>query len=1063
MKLEKALLDFDSNQEKMLSHLRIQLGQQQDDMIGKINLSWKTVSEKLNDVSTLKSAGNFMAPKSVTAISHVKKEELRMKGIKSPSKLFSPKYLSPASIKELNENLSASKRVHFVNSIVILSKDRDTKKYVSSTNVCKHDLGKITGGNKEVKEQGNEEDEMETDIEVEKVIEEEESVFKTDEEVKEILEEDKDDENFKSFPTMKELSHHECQPDRFVDTDNPNHVYKLKKAPYGLKQLYANVDTPMVEKSKLDEDKAGKTVDPSHYHGMIGTLLYLISILWMRSQLTDYGLGFNKILMYCDNKSPIALYCNNVQHSRSKHNDIRFYFIKEHVENGVIKLYFVNTEYQLADIFTNALSKGRIEFLINKLGMQSFSPKTLKQLADEVEEYQNQRNLPRDIPLVSVEVLSQNQRNLPRDIPLVSVEVLRVCNMRHASALDFASRESQTSAILVEVEVEIEHLLDGGNRREIFKTVGLRWVPTGNIFTSSTTKVDSEPPNGSNENITNQNKCEQTLDVSAGTLDLSACTSLNSKEEGIRVCSELGLYDHNNEQSSSKLVPKVVPPPDKTATSRQVLELLFHHHITMLRYDGDECDKGRIPTKIELTVEQSQQGVSNDFLRSDDKAEDDKPTDDIGSKTVIEPVNKEDQAYSDDLARLISQEKEVGDAMDSLSKEFEQGCMNQRGAIKAGSTNSFNIVSNPINATKDTVELRSTGIFTSAYYDDLDTFTSPVQSVGAKADFNNMESSTVVYKNKKDERGIVVRNKARLVAQGYRQEERIDYDEVFAPVARIEAIRIFLAFVSFMRFIIYQIDVMSALLYVRIEEEVYVSQPPGFIDLQFLNKVNQSEEGIFISQYKYVVEILKKHDFSSVRTTSIPIETQKPLVQDEEAADVDVNLYRSMIRSLMYLAASKPEIMFAFCACSRFQVTPKLSHLHAVKQIFRYLKGQSKLGLWYPRGSPFDLEAYLNSDYAGANLYKRSTTREKTKSNADFHQIVDFLTSSFIHHALTVSPTIYASNVEQFWNTTISQTINNEKQSHATIDGKTVVIIKSLVRRDLIFTDGNGITCLTNA
>ncbi|GJS87995.1 hypothetical protein Tco_0770631 [Tanacetum coccineum] len=108
-------------------------------------------------------------------------------------------------------------------------------------------------------------------------------------------------------------------------------------------------------------------------------------VLWMRSQLTDYGFGFNKIPMYCDNKSAIALCCNNVQHSRSKHIDIRFHFIKEHVENGVIELYFVNTEYQLADIFTKALGRERIEFLINKLGMRSFTPDTLKQLADEVE------------------------------------------------------------------------------------------------------------------------------------------------------------------------------------------------------------------------------------------------------------------------------------------------------------------------------------------------------------------------------------------------------------------------------------------------------------------------------------------------------------------------------------------------------------------------------------------------------------------------------------------------------------------------------------------------------
>nr|GFA44216.1 uncharacterized mitochondrial protein AtMg00810-like [Tanacetum cinerariifolium] len=121
------------------------------------------------------------------------------------------------------------------------------------------------------------------------------------------------------------------------------------------------VDTPMVEKSKLDEDKEGKHVDLLHYHGMIGTLLYLTA--------SRPDLQFS--ICMC---------------ARSKHIDIRYHFIKKHVEKGVIKLYFVNTEYQLADIFTKALARERIEFLINKLGMQSFTPETLKLLADEVEE-----------------------------------------------------------------------------------------------------------------------------------------------------------------------------------------------------------------------------------------------------------------------------------------------------------------------------------------------------------------------------------------------------------------------------------------------------------------------------------------------------------------------------------------------------------------------------------------------------------------------------------------------------------------------------------------------------
>ncbi|GKA86731.1 putative ribonuclease H-like domain-containing protein, partial [Tanacetum coccineum] len=361
----------------------------------------------------------------------------------------------------------------------------------------------------------------------------------------------------------------------------------------------------------------------------------------------------------------------------------------------------------------------------------------------------------------------------------------------------------------------------------------------------------------------------------------------------------------------------------------------------------------------------------------------------------------------------------------------------------------------------------STGIFAGAYND---------EDVGRQADLNNLETTMnepkkviqaledpswieamqeellqfklqKVSRNKKDERGIIVRNKARLVAQGYTQKEGIDYDEVFAPVARIEAIRLFLAYASYMGFIMYQMDVKSAFLYGTIEEEVYVSQPPGFEDPHFPDKVykvekalyglhqaprawyktlstyllenrfrrgtidktlfikkdksdillvqvyvddiifgstkktlclefehimnkrfqmsymgeltfflgqqvQQKENGIFISQDKYVADILKKFHYVTVKTKSTPMEPNKALVKDEEADNVDVHIYRSMIGSLMYLTTSRPDITFAVCACARFQVTPKTLHLHAVKRIFRYLKGQPKLGLWYPRDSP---------------------------------------------------------------------------------------------------------------
>nr|GEW88511.1 hypothetical protein [Tanacetum cinerariifolium] len=210
-----------------------------------------------------------------------------------------------------------------------------------------------------------------------------------------------------------------------------------------------------------------------------------------------------------------------------------------------------------------------------------------------------------------------------------------------------------------------------------------------------------------------------------------------------------------------------------------------------------------------------------------------------------------------------------------------------------------------------------------------------------------------VFRNKNDERGMVVKNKAQIVAQGHAQEEGMDYEEVFALVARIEAIRLFLAYSSFMGFMVYQMGIKSAFLYGTIKEE--------------------KSDGILISHDKYVTEILRKFGLNDGKSASTPIDTEKPLLKDPDDEDVDVHTYRSMIGLLMYLTSSRPDIMFAVCACAHFQVTPTALHLHAVKRIFRYLKGKPHLGLWYPKDSPFNLVAYSDSDFAGASLDMKST------------------------------------------------------------------------------------------
>nr|GEX01379.1 hypothetical protein [Tanacetum cinerariifolium] len=346
-----------------------------------------------------------------------------------------------------------------------------------------------------------------------------------------------------------------------------------------------------------------------------------------------------------------------------------------------------------------------------------------------------------------------------------------------------------------------------------------------------------------------------------------------------------------------------------------------------------------------------------------------------------------------------------------------------------------------------------------------------------------------VIKNKKDERGIVIRNKARLVAQRHTQEEGIDYEEVFTQVASIEAIRLFLAYASFMGFTVYQMDVKSVFLYGTIDEEVYG--------------------------------------------------------KDKTGKDVDLHNYRSMIGSLMYLTASRPDIMFAVYACARHQLTPKECHMHVVKRIFRYLKGHPKLGLWYPKESPFDLVAYSDSEYGGATQDRKSTTGgcqfwgsayherlclreshhlyyfcksnylwlgyrnlsywgvlrilmislrliplayfplldqpvptarlafcdyhdmiailEKYEHNIDLHQIVDFVEASHIRYALTINPTVYVSHIRQFWSTARIETTDEGTKILATVDGKPRTISESSIRRNLKLNDEAGISSLPDA
>ncbi|GJS81528.1 putative ribonuclease H-like domain-containing protein [Tanacetum coccineum] len=456
-------------------------------------------------------------------------------------------------------------------------------------------------------------------------------------------------------------------------------------------------------------------------------------------------------------------------------------------------------------------------------------------------------------------------------------------------------------------------------------------------------------------------------------------------------------------------------------------------------------------------------------------------------------------------------EKEATEQSDVVMKEFEAQCnmqLLQGKATITRSTNSLNTVSTPVSTAsalrtsdnvgpsfvplggsfpfdvndfpddplmsdlEDTAEIQNTNIFGSAYDDDLDTYNYPFpdQVMGAEADFNNLEPSTIVslipttrvhsihpknqiirdlksavqtrgmskknsrehamisyiqkqrrtnhkdfqnclfacflsqqepikiaqalndeswveamqeellqfkiqkvwtlvdlpygkkaigtkwvYINKKDERGIVVRNKARLVAQGYKQEEGIDYNEVFASVARIEAIGLFFAYASFMNFLVYQMDVKSAFSMVLLKRRYMLANLQVLWIQNFQKKFTKWRKPYMV--YTKLLELGGK----GLANLQVSVDPDFPTkLQGGEALYVQHH--------------ASPDIMISVCACSRFQVQPKVSHLNAVKRIFRYVKGRPKLGLWYPKDSPFILEAFSDSDYAGASLDRKSTT-----------------------------------------------------------------------------------------
>nr|GEV38093.1 putative reverse transcriptase domain-containing protein [Tanacetum cinerariifolium] len=266
------------------------------------------------------------------------------------------------------------------------------------------------------------------------------------------------------------------------------------------------------------------------------------------------------------------------------------------------------------------------------------------------------------------------------------------------------------------------------------------------------------------------------------------------------------------------------------------------------------------------------------------------------------------------------------------------------------------------------------------------------------------------------------------------REEEIDDEEVFAPVARIEAIRLFLAYASFMGFMVYQMDVKSAFLYGTIKEEVYVRQPPGFEDPDHPDKFTKWSR--HFTAYIKLLELDRK-------AASPPIDTEKPLLKDPDGKDVDVHTYRLMIGSLMYLTSSRPDIMFAQTVVATSST--EAEYVAAASCCAQVLWIQNQL-LDYGFAETHNMVTYLTKSYASDGI----------------NQIIDFLNRSSIKYALTVNPNIYVACIKQFWTIVAVKKVNDVISLQALVDKKKVVVTKATIREVLRLDDAEGVECLLN-
>ncbi|GJV13280.1 retrovirus-related pol polyprotein from transposon TNT 1-94 [Tanacetum coccineum] len=791
-------------------------------------------------------------------------------------------------------------------------------------------------------------------------------------------------------------------------SQSPRGIF-IKQSKYALESLKKYgfdscdpVDTPMVEKSKLDEDKEGKSIDPSHYRGMIGTLLYLTArtvnrglwypkdssitltafadadhksvaissteveyiafsgccaqILWMRSQLIDYGFGFNKIPMYCDNKSVIALCCNNVQHSRSRHMDIRFHFIKEHVENGIkqagnVEFYAGDTETMANEELSksNAYSRSTFTAKINALIAENAKLKT------ELSGKKSSGSTVFEKPKVLASGMYTNSSKIMEPIvepleltPSVSSssKVTMISRFTDCKLSDRKAGSKGISGV---------DLLTGSRGNNLYS------LSLGDMMASSPICL------------------------------LSKASKTNSTAHGLNVV--------------------FVPDNHKTSLKVQWITHIVH---TKTKYGFDSCDPVDTPMVEKSKLDEDKEGgktlIRHTYCGM------------IGHPSFISLAIKRIFRYlKGTVNRGLWYPKDSSIALIGFAYADHAGCQDTRRSASGSMQFMGDRLISWSSRRQKSTAISSTEVEYIALFgccaqilwmrSQLTDYGFEYQSGGhlhfnalgekelkflinkwkcgstkwcVKTAFLNGNLREEVYVSQPD--GFVDKDKPNHV---YKLKKAL-YGLKQAPRAWYDMLSSFLISQDFSKgsvdptLFIRRDGKELLLVQIYVDDIIFAASTPELCDLFskimcskfkmsmmgkisfFLGlQISQSPRGIFINQSKYALESLKKYGFDSCDPVDTPMVEKSKLDEDKEGKAIDLSHYRGMIGTLLYLIASRPDLQFAICMCARYQARPTEKHLNAVKRIFRYLKGTVNRGLWYPKDSSIALTAFADADHAG--------------------------------------------------------------------------------------------------